>query len=94
MVEIKPAKFKKIPHASGGLIVFTQLTNSFTLSNVAPFDVDEKYLVRRRSIFGPNWVTLNLLIETNMELYVLTQDKKMVKNQPAGYPKTGKKTDE
>ncbi len=90
-IKIKPAGFKKLLHSSGDLILTTQSGTKFKFLHVAVFDVDEKYLSKGSSIFGPNWVTLNVMLETNMELYVLTQDKKVVENQPDGYPKLGQK---
>jgi len=90
-IKIKPARFQKLLHGSGDLIVITQSGAKFRFLRVAPFDVDEKYLNKHNSIFGPGWVSVNVMLETNMELYVLTQNKKAVENQPDGYPKVGQK---
>ena len=93
-IEIAPNKFKKLPHSSGDLIVTTQTNEKFKFQQVAPFDVDRKYHTIGRSIFGPNSVTLNLRLETNMQVYVVIPSKKSVDEsvaQPKGYPKAGEK---
>jgi hypothetical protein len=90
-IRIRAAGFKRLLHGSGDLIVTTQSGAKFKFPDVAPFDVDEKYLKKSSSIFGPGWVTLNVMLGTNMQLYVLTRNKEAVIPQPNGYPKSAEK---
>jgi hypothetical protein len=96
-VQIAPKKSKKIPHSSGNLIVTTSTSEKFTFPNVSLLghDMDDSYLDKRVSIFGPGYMTLNVVLETNMELYVLPPGKKGLTpdvKQPIGYPKGGERT--
>ncbi len=91
---IAPGSFKKIPNGTGDLMVKTEAGQKYVFSRVAPFDVDKKFLVVGHSIFGPNSVTLKVLVETNMELYVLMPDQAAAPTeiaQPGGYPKRAQK---
>jgi hypothetical protein len=95
-VEIRPKRFKKFPYSSGDLFVMTQTNGQFQFANVSllGYDMDPNYLDRRGSIFGPACVTLTVLLETNMELYVLVPGKRRLDPgapQPTGYPKTGQR---
>jgi hypothetical protein len=93
-IGVAPDKFQKLPHDSGDLIITTQSNTKFKFTAVAPFDVDRKYHTIRRSIFGPNSVTLTVRLETNMQLYVVMPHEKAVAQkvqQPSGYPKIGEK---
>jgi hypothetical protein len=93
-INIPAGSFRKLPHAIGNLIVTTQKNGQFKFSDVVPLDLDDSYLVKRTSPFGPGYVTLNIMLKTNMDLYVLLPGKKTVDMsipQPNGYPKTGKK---
>jgi hypothetical protein len=92
-VGVAPGKVKKLPHSVGDLIVDTQ-SGTFRFPRVAPFDVDRKYHTIGHSLFGPNSVTLNLKVETNMQLYVVPPSKAISEDrvvQPFGYPKVGVK---
>jgi hypothetical protein len=94
-VEVEPNQFGKLSNTSGDLIVSTQSGEVIKFTRVAPFDV--KYHTLGNSIFGPNSVTLKVMLETNMQLYVvkpgkLTLDTK--EEQPAGYPKTGQRVED
>jgi len=96
VVQIAPAKFKKIPHSSGDLIVTTTNSESFGFPNVSllAHDIDDSYLDKRVSIFGPGYMTLSVVLETNMELYVLAPGRKGLvpdAKQPGGYPKQGER---
>jgi hypothetical protein len=92
-INVPPGKFKELPHATGDLIVTTQTNGQFKFSGVEPPVLDD-YLVKRKSFFGPGHITLNLRIETNMQLYVVMPGEKTVDEkaqQPAGYPKIAEK---
>ena len=92
-ITVPPRKFRKLPHASGDLIVTTQTGGQFKFSDIEPPFLD-KYLVKKESVFGPGYVTLNTMLETNMQLYVLRPGEKAVNTkvqQPFGYPKVGEK---
>jgi len=93
-VEIASDRFKELPHSVGDLIVTTSSKEKFRFEDVSPMDVDQKYVSKRTSIFGPGYVTLNVSLETNMHLYVLipgnhTVDAKV--EQPKGYRKPAQK---
>jgi hypothetical protein len=90
---ISPGHFKKVPHGYGDLLINVPPNQEFKFRNVVPFYVDRKYLAVRNCFFGPNWVTLNVTLQTNLELYVLDPHKKIVENQPDGYPKAGENVD-
>jgi len=95
-VEIRPNQFKKISHASGDLLVETDIQQRFKFAAVSPFRVDQKYTEAHGNIFGFSSVTLSVLLETNMQLYVVLPGKKNVNpkvDQPKGYPKAGSKVD-
>ncbi|MCX6884108.1 MAG: hypothetical protein NTX27_03600 [Verrucomicrobia bacterium] len=96
-VQIAPNKSKKIPHCSGDLIVTSSTSEKFSFPNVSLLghDMDDSYLDKRVSIFGPGYMTLNVVLETNMELHVLPPGKKGLAadvKQPSGYPKRGERT--
>jgi hypothetical protein len=93
-IEIRPGGFKKFSHSSGNLIVKTDTNQRFKFADVAPFRVDPKYTEAHGNIFGFSSVTMTVLLETNMELYVVMPGKKAVDPtvaQPSGYPKAGEK---
>lgn len=92
-INVPPGKFKKLPHATGDLIVTTQTNGQFKFTGIEPPVLDD-YLVKRESLFGPGYVTLNVMLETNMQLYVLMPGKKVIDKtleQPNGYPKAGER---
>ena len=54
----------------------------------------DNYLQKRTGPFGPGYISLKLLLETNMQLYVVNPTSKVVSPivpQPAGYPKGGER---
>ena len=84
----------RLPNSAGDLVVTTETNGVLQFARVAPFDVDRKYHGTRHSCFGPNSVTLNVLIETNLQLYVVMPGEKSVDaqvDQPKGYPKIGER---
>lgn len=92
--EIPAGQFKKLPHSSGDLILRTTGNKKLTFRDVAPFHVDKKYLGGRDNIVGVDSVVLTVLVETNMQLYVVMPGKKTVDPnvaQPKGYPKVGER---
>jgi hypothetical protein len=92
---IRPGHFEKLPQDGGDLLVTVPAAAAQRLvyRNVAPYDVDQKYLAVRSfyGLLGPNWVTLNVILQTNLELYVLNYNKKALESQPNGYPKIGER---
>ena len=96
-IEVAPARFEKLPHAGGDLIVTTTNGQRFRFSGIDPPRVDGSsggYLERRGSIFGPGYITLRLLLGANSELHALLPGKKTVESavpQPDDYPKTGQR---
>jgi len=91
-IEVPPNRFKKLPHSSGDIEVTTRSNGKFKFADVAPFHVEDKYLLKRKSVFGPGSVTLNVMLETNMQLYVVMPGRKAVdqsEDQPKGFPKVG-----
>jgi hypothetical protein len=92
-IDVPPGKFKKLPHAAGDLTVTMQTNELFRFAGISPPELDD-YLVKGNSLFGPGRITLSVILETNMQLYVLKPGKKAVDPgvpQPDGYPKAGKK---
>lgn len=56
--------------------------------------IDQKYYAHDSGLFGTWHIDLNVLLQTNMDLYVLLPSKKVpdaIVPQPDGYPKAGKK---
>lgn len=93
-IEIAPSHFRRLPHSSGDIIVKTESNEQLRFSAISAFHVDPKYREARGSLFGFSSVTLTVLLETNMHLYVLVPGVKTLKGntaQPNGYPKTGRK---
>jgi hypothetical protein len=93
-INVLPGKCKKLPHARGDLVVTTQRNGQFKFSEVSPILLPDSYLVKRRSLFGPGYFTLNVMLETNTQLYVVMPGKRAVDQkvqQPNGYPKVGEK---
>jgi hypothetical protein len=94
-LDVKPGRFKELPHASGDIVVTTQSKEIFKFSRVDPPAMDRiapNYLRTRRNLFGPGRITLRVKLETNMELYALLPGEKNVEQavaQPEGYPKAG-----
>jgi hypothetical protein len=91
-ISVPSGKLRRLPHAVGDLTITTQTNGQYKFSGVAPFDVDDDYLVKRGSLFGPGYVTLTVRLETNMLLYAVVPGKKTVDHrihQPNGYPKVG-----
>jgi hypothetical protein len=96
-IEVAPGRFKKLPHAAGDLIVTTTVGEKFKFPSIEPPRIDtsdSNYLDKRNGLFGQGYITLGLVLETNMELYALMPGKKSVDSeipQPKGYPKAGHK---
>jgi hypothetical protein len=95
-IEIAPDRFQKFPHNSGDLVVTTQTNGQFRFPDVSVLarDLDQRYLEKGGSLFGPSYVTLNVKLLTNMQLYVLEPGKTAGDTsivQPRGYPKIGLK---
>jgi hypothetical protein len=96
-LNVKPGRFQKLPHAVGDIIVTTQTDGKLKFSGVEPPAMDSiapNYLIKRKSLLGAGSVTLNVLLQTNMNLYALLPGKRTVDTsvpQPEGYPKAGKK---
>ena len=93
-VQIAPGKFKRIPNGSGDLVVTTHSGQQLRFPRIAPFDVDQSYLAVGHTFYGPNSVTLKVILRTNMELFVLMPNQATITpsiQQPVGYPKVGEK---
>jgi hypothetical protein len=98
-VQIAPGKFRKIGHSQADLVVTTpdRTRYVFTGVRVADHAMDTRYFPpSSRGFLGlGSWsFDLNVLLQTNMDLYVLLPGKKMVDAsvpQPDSYPKAGKK---
>jgi hypothetical protein len=93
-IEIAPSRFRRLPHSSGDIVVKTENREQFRFSAISAFHVDPKYREARGSLFGFSSVTLTVLLETNMHLYVLVPGVKTLDEntvQPNGYPKPGQK---
>jgi hypothetical protein len=90
-INVPAGKFRRFPHGYGDLIISTQANERFKFSGIVPFVLDD-YVEKKESFFGPGYVTLNMMIESNMDLYVLRAGKRAIDKsvpQPAGYPKPG-----
>jgi hypothetical protein len=90
---ISPKQFGKISHSSGDLLVTKADKTSFVFSGieVAEFGMDQKYYDPKDTPFGAYRFDLNLLLQTNMQLYVLLPNRRTVDDsvkQPKGYPKS------
>lgn len=98
-VQIAPGKFRKISHSQADLVVTTPDKTRYVFSGVKVADpaMDTRYFPpSNRGIFGlGTWsFDINVLLQTNMDHYVLLPGKKAVDEsvpQPAGYPKAGVK---
>ena len=98
-VQIAPGKFRKISHAQADIVVTTPDKTRYVFSGVKVADpaMDTKYFPpSNRGIFGlGTWsFDINVLLQTNMDVYVLLPGKKAVDEsvpQPAGYPKAATK---
>jgi len=98
-VQITSGKFQKIGHGHADLVVTTpdKTRYMFTGVRVADPAMDTRYFPpSSRGFLGlGSWsFDLNVLLQTNMDLYVLLPGKKTVDAsvpQPDGYPKAGKK---
>ena len=96
-VSIATGRFRKIGHGHADLIVTTPDNTRYLYSGVRVADpgMDTRYFPpSTRSVFGSWSFDVNVLLQTNMDLYVLLPGKKTVDTstpQPDGYPKTGKK---
>jgi hypothetical protein len=94
-IGIAPKRSEKILHSSGNLVVSAFGGERFTFEDITPATVDRKYLEIGGTIIGPGKVTLNVLLETNMQIYVLMPGGSPIDRiqQPKGYPKIGTKND-
>jgi len=95
-VQIAPGKFRKVSHDQADLIVTMPDKTHYQFTGVKVMDpaMDQKYYVHNSGLLGTWHIDLNVLLQTNMNLYVLLPGKKTVDesiSQPAGYPKTGEK---
>lgn len=98
-VQIAPGKFQKIGHGQADLIVTTSDKTRYVFTGVRVADpaMDTRYFPpSSRGFLGlGSWsFNINVLLQTNMNLYVLLPGKKAVDAsvpQPEGYPKAGKK---
>jgi hypothetical protein len=96
-IEIAPGNSGKLPHAAGDIVVSTESDGQFRFPAIDPPALDaagSKYLKKSKSIFGPGYLTLNLLLTTNMQLYALAPGTKTLDpnvEQPSGYPKFGER---
>jgi hypothetical protein len=98
-VQIAPGKFRKVSHDQADLIVTTPDKTRYQFAGVKVVDsaMDQKYYGHNSGLFGTWHIDLNILLQTNMNLYVLLPGKKTVDAsipQPEGYPKSGKKMTE
>lgn len=99
-IEVKPGAFKKLPHASGDLIVRVHSDGQFKFSAVEPPALDSAnsgYLSKRTSFFGSGKVILRVRLEPNMQLYALMPNSKAVDvkvEQPRGFPNAGQSVSE
>jgi hypothetical protein len=96
-VQIASGKFRKVSHDQADLIVTVPDKTRYLFSGVKVVDraIDQRYYDRSTRPFGTWHIDLNVLLQTNMELYVLLPGKKTVDAsvpQPDGYPKAGMKT--
>jgi hypothetical protein len=90
-IEIAPSQFRRLLHNSGDIVVRTE-DEQFRFSDISAFYVDPQYREARGSLFGFSSVTLTVLLETNMHIYVLMPGVKTLDEntgQPDGYPKSG-----
>lgn len=95
-VQIAPGKFRKVSHDQADLIVSTPDKTRYQFAGVKVVDqaIDQRYYAHNSGLFGTWHIDLNVLLQTNMDLYVLLPGKKAVYAsvpQPEGYPKAGKK---
>ena len=100
-LQVAPGKFRKIGHGRADLIVTTPDKARYVFSGVRVADttMDPRYYGHGPNYFGiGTWSSyLNVLLQTNMDLYVLLPGKKTVDAsvaQPEGYPKAGNKITE
>jgi len=98
-VQIAPGKFRKVSHDQADLIVTTPDKTRYLFTGVKVVDrsTDQRYYDHNTGPFGTWSIELNVLLQTNMDLYVLLPSKKIVDAsvpQPDGYPKAGKKMTE
>ncbi len=98
-VAIAPGKFGKLSHSQADLVVTTPDKTRYVFTGVRVADqaMDTRYFPPSgRGFLGlGTWsFDLNVLLQTNMDLYVLLPGQKAVDAsvpQPDGYPKSGKK---
>lgn len=94
-IEVEPKAFKKLPHASGDLIVELPGHATYKFSSVEPPGLDitnAAYLAKRTSLFGPGKIIFRVKLDTNLLLYALLPGKSAIDQtipQPYGYPKAG-----
>lgn len=98
-VQIAPGKFRRVSHDQADLIVTTPDKTRYQFAGVKVVDraIDQKYYAHNSGFFGTWRIDLNVLLQTNMDLYVLLPGKKAIDEsvpQPEGYPKAGKKMTE
>jgi hypothetical protein len=91
---VKTNRFGRLSHSIGDIIVKTEAGESFRFPNVvvAAIEMDPRFYDIHDHLFRTDRVDLNLLLQTNMQLYVLLPGKKTVDEklvQPKGYPKAG-----
>lgn len=100
--QIAPGKFRKISHGQADLVVTMPDETSYVFSGVKVADpaMDARYFPpSSKGVFGlGSWsFDLSVLLQSNLDLYVLLPGKKLVDEsvpQPVGYPKAGRKMGE
>lgn len=91
-IEVRVGQFKKFPHSGGDLVVKTGFNSAFKFESISPAYIGSPYRGGRDNIVGPDSIVLNLLLQTNMQIYVLLPGQKTIDEkieQPKGYPKRG-----
>jgi hypothetical protein len=95
-ISIERGRAKRLPHSSGDILVTTKTAGSFRFHDVSllAHDIPDRFLQKGSSIFGPGYLTLNVLLATNMDIYVLMPGQKTSAapgEQPRGYPIRGER---
>lgn len=92
-IEIAPRHKKKVPSETPDLLVTAEGQGEFRFIDVTPIHVESKFSEGHGGFWGSSSMTLNIYLNTNMQVFVLMPGKKSVNtsDQPSGYPKTGQK---
>lgn len=95
-VQIDSGKFRKIGHGHADVVVTTSNKTRYVFTGVSVADpaMDTRYFPpSSKSIFGSWSFDITVLLQTNMDLYVLLPGERTVDAavpQPHGYPKNGR----